>query len=99
MKVKHNWTDESFDDSMDFWHERLPEGNTCPTSIDEAKKVVCPLDLPDVKYHVCINDCVIYWGEDAERTTCPMCDTPRYKRGKKAPRKVVWYFPITPRLQ
>ena len=50
MKAKHKWTDESFDDNMAFWHDRLPEGNTCPTSIDEAKKVVCPLDLPHVKY-------------------------------------------------
>ena len=99
MKAKHKWTDESFDDNMAFWHDRLPKGNTCPTSIAEAKKVVCPLDLPHVKYHVCINDCIIYRGEDAEKTTCPVCGVSRYKRGKKAPRKVVWYFPITPRLQ
>jgi hypothetical protein len=99
MKVKHKWTDESFDDSINFWHDHLPEGNTCLTSIEEAKKVMCPLDLPHIKYHVCINDCVIYRGKDAERTTCLVCDTPRYKRGKKAPQKVVWYFPITPRLQ
>jgi hypothetical protein len=28
-----------------------------------------------------------------------VCDAPRYKKGKKAPRKVVWYFPLIPRLQ
>ena len=62
-------------------------------------KIVCPLDLPHVRYHVCINDCIIYRGEDAEKTTCPVCGVSRYKKGKKAPRKVVWYFPISPRLQ
>ena len=101
MKATHKMTDECFDDMMEFWHDHLPKtGNTCPTSIVEAKKVVCPLNLPHMKYHVCINDCVIYRGEDEENTTCPVCKASRYKRGsKKAPRKVVWYFPLTPRLQ
>ena len=99
MKTKHGWTDASYDEMMAFWHDRLPKGNKCPTSIEEAKKVVCPLDLPHVRYHACINDCIIYRGEDAERTICPVCKATRYKQGKKAPRKVVWYFPITPRLK
>jgi hypothetical protein len=42
---------------------------------------------------------MIYWGEDAERNTCPVCGASRYKSGKKAPQKVLWYFPITPHLQ
>ena len=99
LKAKHKWTDESYDDMMAFWHARLPKDNTCPTSIGEAKKALCPLDLPHVKYHVFLNDCIIYRGEDAEKTICPVCGVSRYKRGKKVPRKVVWYFPITPRLQ
>jgi hypothetical protein len=99
MKVKHKMTDTSFNDNMSFWQERLPKGNTCPTSIEEAKKIVCPLDLPHVKYHVCLNDCIIYRNEHAACTICPVCGVSRYKKGKKAPRKVVWYFPITPRLQ
>src|SRR3954463_6762081 len=57
------------------------------------------LDLPHVKYHVCINDCMIYRGEDEDKTTCSVCGVSRYKRGKKVIRKVVWYFPITPCLQ
>jgi len=90
MKSGNKWTDASFNKNMQFFHERLPEGNTLPTSIEEAKKVVCPLDLPHVKYHACINDCAIYRGEYEDRTTCPVCGQGRYKsRGKKDPRKVV----------
>ena len=37
--------------------------------------------------------------EHAESTICPVCGVTRYKKRKKASRKVVWYFPITPRLQ
>ena len=100
MKTQNKHTDKSFDKFMKFWHDRLPEGNTLPSSIDEAKKVVCPLDLPHKKYHACINDCAIYRGDYKDRTTCPKCGHGRYKSGnKKVPRKVVWYFPITPRLQ
>ena len=43
--------------------------------------------------------CIIYWDEHAESTICTVCGVTRYKKRKKAPRKVVWYFPITPRLQ
>ena len=40
MKVKHKMTDTCFDENMSFWHERLPTGNKCPTSFEEAKKIV-----------------------------------------------------------
>jgi hypothetical protein len=100
MKTQNKWTDSSFSKNLKFWHDRLPEGNTLPSSTEEAKKVVCPLDLPHEKYHACINDCVIYRCEYKDRTTCPVCGHGRYKVGnKKVPRKVVWYFPITPRVQ
>ena len=101
MKAKYNWSDESTDACLEFWKKHLPEeGNTCPSSVAEAKKVVCPLDLPHIKYHACINDCIIYRNENNLRITCPVCDAARFKKGtKKAPRKVVWYFPLTPRLQ
>ena len=50
MKAKYGWTDASVDDLMQYMNKRLPEGNTGPSRLEEAKKVV-------------------------------------------------WYFPITPRLQ
>ena len=100
MKSRHKWSDKSVDALLEYCHGVLPDDNTCPKSCDEAKKVVCPFDLPHQKYHVCVNDCYIYREEDAEKTKCPMCNATRYKQGtKKAPRKVVWYFPLIPRLQ
>ena len=44
-----------------------PEGNKCASSLHEAKKIVCPLDLPHTKYHTCIRDCIIYRNEHADR--------------------------------
>src|SRR4051794_1752767 len=61
---------------------------------------MCPLDLLHHRYHACTNDCIMYRDEYKDRTTCPKCGHGRYKVGiKKAPRKVVWYFPLTPRPQ
>jgi hypothetical protein len=44
MKVQHKWTDFSFDDNLEYWHEKLPEGNTLPRSTEEAKKL-CALSI------------------------------------------------------
>ena len=59
MKAKNKWTDTSLDEHLKYLKDVLPAGNLCPTSVDEAKKIVCPLDLPHVRYHACINDWII----------------------------------------
>ena len=51
MKADHGWSDASVNDLLQYVKERLPEDSKCPSSLDEAKKVVCPLDLPHTKYH------------------------------------------------
>ena len=100
MKARYKWSDVSLDASLQYWQSKLPKENTCPKSCDEAKKIVCPFDLPHEKYHVCISDCYIFREGDADKTTCPVCKAARYKKGRnKAPRKVVWYFPLIPRLR
>jgi hypothetical protein len=99
MKAKYKWTGVSFNDHMKAWHDLLPKGNICPTSIEEASKIVFPFDFPHVKYHACINDCFSYPANDVPKTKCPVCDADQYKRGKKAHRKVVWYFLLIPRVQ
>ena len=97
---RHKWSDVSLDASLQYWPSKLPKENTCPKSCDEAKKIVCPFDLPHEKYHVCINDCYIFREGDADKTACPVCKAARYKKGRnKAPRKVVWYFPLILRLR
>src|SRR3954469_1700653 len=80
---------DMLEENMTFCKELLPKGNTCPTSFNEAKKIVCPLDLPHVRYHVCINDCIIYRHEYTESTVCAKCSVSRYKKNMKAPQKTV----------
>ena len=58
------------------------------------------------------NDCILYRGEYEELDACLVCDAKRYKirqndpgdvdgepARKKVPAKVMWYFPIIPRLK
>jgi hypothetical protein len=72
MKAESKWTDVSFNKNMRFLQKHLPKGNTCPTNIEEAKKIVCPLDLPYIKYHACINDC-IFIGMSTQREPHVRC--------------------------
>jgi len=79
MKAEHKWTDSSFSDNMKSWHARLPKDNTLPTSIDEAKKVVCPLDLPHVKYHVMRVDVHVRWEPQVEGMMRTAASFPQYE--------------------
>jgi hypothetical protein len=100
MKERHGWSDSSVDDLFRWLKKRSPKDNTCASSLNEAKKMVCPLDLPHTKYHARVNDCIIYRNEHADETTCPVCEVDWYKRGtKKASRKFLWYLPLRHHLQ
>ena len=58
------------------------------------------------KIHVCPNDCLLYRGErDEDETKCRICQASRWKLNKNGdelegiPAKVLWYFPLIPRLR
>ena len=74
--------------------------------------MVCPLGLDVQKIHACPNDCILYRGEYENLEACPVCSTLRYKIRrddsddvdgqpvkKRVPTKLVWHFPIIPRLK
>ena len=91
----------------------LPDGNELPQSTAAAKKVICPLGLEVQKIHACINDCILYHGDEyKDLRACPTCNHPQYKRKRARDKdksdnetktgisyKVVWYLPIIPRLK
>lgn len=51
-----------------------------------------------VEYDCCINSCCCYAGPNADKTTCPHCNEPRYTKSN-SPRRRFRYLPITPRLK
>jgi hypothetical protein len=84
----------------------LPAKNELPEKTYEAKQIICP-SASRLKIHECSNDCILYHGKEYEKLNkCPKCKAPWYKEGPSAdgtktrggPVKVVFYFPITPRV-
>ena len=86
-----------------------------PKSYDEAKKVVKDLGLHYDKIHACCNDCMFYWKQHEGATSFHVCHASRWKDKENehledmnnfssrdahlVPAKVVWHFPLKPRLQ
>ena len=108
MKASNGWSDKSFTELLRLLGDVLPDGNVLPLTTYRAKQVVCPLGLEVQKIHACPNDCMLYRNEFQDRECCAVCNASRYKRGdapalnrqkKRPPAKVLWYFPIIPRLK
>ena len=76
------------------------EGCTClPTSYREAYNVIKPYLVPEVVFHVCPNDCVVFRGQYKHNVSCPTCQESRYKAGSvNTPRRTFHYLPLGPRL-
>ncbi|KAF3655919.1 hypothetical protein FXO38_14450 [Capsicum annuum] len=85
-----------------------------PSSFYDAKKTIKKLCLDYIKIDVCLNDCMLYWGDDANEEKCKHCHTSRWKptkkndkdhapgtskKQKKKSAKILRYFPLIPRFK
>ena len=68
---------EAFSKNLQLWHSVLPVGSLPPTSYQEA--LIKPYIVPEVIFHVCVNDCVLYRGELKNCDVCPKCSESRFK--------------------
>ncbi|KAK9076568.1 hypothetical protein SSX86_004902 [Deinandra increscens subsp. villosa] len=103
IKVKHKMTNSLFDEILDLMRSSYPEGNRIPASHYVAKKTLKKIGLGYESIHVCKNDCALFWKEHASLQNCPVCNESRWvdknTKGKKVAKKVLKYFPLTPRLR
>jgi hypothetical protein len=63
--------------------DMLPQGNTVPETVYEAKQIIYSLGLEVKKIYACMNYCILYHGheyEDLEK--CPICGLDRFNRTK-----------------
>ncbi|XP_068338900.1 uncharacterized protein [Pyrus communis] len=86
----------------------LPNGHSLPNNVMSTKGLLKNFMLPHQKIHACENDCMLYWKHNSGLDACQTCGVSRYttevdetsrSSKKRIPRKVLRYFPITPRLQ
>lgn len=107
IKAEHHMSERCYDEICQLMSELLPTDNLMTDSFYKTKKLVRGLGLPVEKIDCCENNCMIYWGVDSELSSCKICDHPRYKRQRRGsskhkgyiPNKIMYYFPISPRLQ
>ena len=88
---------EAFSKNLKLWHSILPEGNLLPTSYQEAYRIIKPYLVPEIVYHVCVNDCLLFRGEHKDSVACPECGEQRF-RTKNIARRTFHYLPLGPRL-
>ena len=65
-KAENGIRDKGFDKLLKILKKKLRKDNELPDSMYEAKKVLCPLGLDVQKIHACINDYILYHGEEYE---------------------------------
>ena len=108
IKADHHLSERAFDAIAKLMKEIVPKENLIAESFYETKRMVRGLGLPVEKIHCCPNGCMIYWGEDLNKTLCRFYDHPRFKKnndtngkGRKKtdiPFKKMYYFPLKDRL-
>jgi hypothetical protein len=112
-KASKGFSNTGFEELLKLIKNLLREGNTVPETTYEARCAVCPLGLEAQKIHACPNDCILYRGKEYDNLDAyPVCKACRYKipredpgdvegvhTKKRVPAKVMWYFPIIPRLK
>ncbi|XP_021767822.1 uncharacterized protein LOC110732212 [Chenopodium quinoa] len=82
--------------------EAIPNNNHMADTFYEVKKIVKGLELPHERIHAFPKGCMLFWKDDAQLSTCRACGSDRYKetsKGSLVPLNVLFYIPITPRLQ
>ena len=102
IKEKSATSNQSFDMNCEFYINSHPTPNFHPRSYAEAKKMLKKIGMDCIKYAACEFGCILYYKQYELANFCPICRTSRWvdgKQKKKKPRKIVWYFPIIPRLQ
>jgi len=101
VKSYYRITNSAFSMILEMLSDAFPQFNTVPKSYVEAKKMLHELGLGYISIHVCPNNCVLFRKTYKELDNCPVCQASRWKdpEKKKVPAKVLWHFPLIPRLQ
>ncbi|KAL6544843.1 hypothetical protein OROMI_023705 [Orobanche minor] len=98
LKAGHQVSDVFFTELLQAVSDLLPDDNVLPRRAYDAKQMLKLIGLTHEKIHACPKDCILYRKEYADLSECPKCGTKRFNK-KKSPAKVMWYFPIIPRLR
>jgi hypothetical protein len=100
IKSRYNMSIAEYDDILDIVHELFSPDSKLPDDFYQSRKLLEGLGMPYVKIDVCYNNRMLFYKDNKNKEKCDFCGANRYEDGgKKVPRKVLRYLPITDRLQ
>nr|GFA15474.1 hypothetical protein [Tanacetum cinerariifolium] len=83
LKGKYRASDKFFTELLGLIKKMLPAGNEMMDKTYQAKKIMKLMVRGYKKIHVCINNCLLYWKDDKDLTTCQTCGISRWKVDNK----------------
>lgn len=102
IKSIGGWSIKSFDMLLNLLRSAFPDA-LLPQSYGESRSLERDLGFKYDKIHACVNDCILFWKENAALNECPVCKASRWipnTHGSRViPQKVLRHFPLKPRLQ
>nr|GFC09782.1 hypothetical protein [Tanacetum cinerariifolium]GFC09793.1 hypothetical protein [Tanacetum cinerariifolium] len=106
LKGKFGASDKIFIELLGLLKKMQPASNKMVEKTYQSKKLMRMMRSGYKKIHVCSHNCILYWKDNKELTVCPTYGISRWKVDNKTHKvyesisvKVMWYFPIIPRLQ
>ena len=103
-KTMYGISNVGVDYLLSFMKDLLPEDACIPENDYSASKLIEKFGFSYNKIHACRNDCTLFWKGSANANVCEHCGLSRWKQNKDGtdssiPEKVMWHFPLIPRLQ
>lgn len=89
---------DALSEMLHMQHKILPTGNLLPDSYRAAMRVAEPHLIKPEVIHVCPKDCILFRGQFAQLSECPICHSKRYIDQTCIPVRKFIYLPIGPRL-
>ena len=91
---------EAFGQLLHVLHKfLLPAGNILPSNYKAALAMISSLLVPVEEYHCCVNDCLVFRGENKHLIECCHCHESRYEPDGTTPRKRFKYLPLGPQIR
>ena len=78
IKSQHSLSMECINKLLNLFDDVLPENHKMPKTLYECQYLLRGLKMPYVKIDACINNCMIYYKEDANYEKCDFCEESRY---------------------
>uniref|UniRef100_A0A803PSE2 Transposase-associated domain-containing protein n=1 Tax=Cannabis sativa TaxID=3483 RepID=A0A803PSE2_CANSA len=82
VKTTNGWSDKSFDEILNLFHDMLPCDNALLKSTHSARKYLQTFDLGYEKIHACVNNCCLFRKDKEKLEECPTCGTSRWATDK-----------------